>query len=77
MLCIPLLRDGRLLGLITLDADASDRFTDADSALLGRFATPAANAIAHAQRFEAVMFLLDPDAAGPHDASGIHESPAA
>jgi hypothetical protein len=77
VLCIPLLRDGRLLGLLTLGAGASDRFTDSDATLLGRFATPAANAIAHAQRFEAVMFLLDADFAGPDDATDIHQSPAA
>ena len=59
VLCVPLVRDERLLGLITLGAGAADRFNDADAALLGRFATPAANAIANAQRYEAAVFLLD------------------
>jgi hypothetical protein len=77
VLCIPLLRDARLIGLLTLGAGAADRFTDSDAALLGRFATPAANAIVHAQRFEAVMFLLDPDATGPDGASDLQTSPAA
>ena len=51
----------RLLGLITLGAGAADRFSDDDAALLGRFAAPAANAIANAQRYEAAVFLLDRD----------------
>jgi len=59
VLCVPLVRDGRLLGLITLGAGATDRFSDDDAALLGRFASPAANAIANAQRYEAAVFLLD------------------
>jgi hypothetical protein len=61
VLCVPLVRDGHLLGLITLGSGASDRFTDDDAALLGRFAGPAANAIANAQRYEAAVFLLDRD----------------
>jgi hypothetical protein len=61
VLCVPLVRDGHLLGLITLGAGAADRFTDDDAALLGRFATPAANAIANARRYEAAVFLLDRD----------------
>lgn len=61
VLCVPLLRDGHLLGLITLGAGAADRFTDDDAALLGRFAAPVANAIANAQRYEAAVFLLDRD----------------
>ena len=65
VLCIPLLREHRLIGLITLGAGAADRFNDADAALLGRFATPAANAIANAQRYEAVVFLLDRGQLGP------------
>ena len=65
VLCIPLLRDHHLIGLITLGAGAADRFNDADAALLGRFATPAANAIANAQRYEAVVFLLDRGQVGP------------
>jgi transcriptional regulator with GAF, ATPase, and Fis domain len=62
VLCVPLVRDGHLLGLITLAAGAADRFGDDDAALLGRFAAPAANAIANAQRYEAAVFLLDRDA---------------
>ena len=54
----------RLPALGTMAAAAADRFTDADAALLGRFAAPAANAIANAQRFEAVVFLLDRDHPG-------------
>jgi GAF domain-containing protein len=61
VLCVPLVRRERLIGLITLGAGASDRFTDDDAALLGRFAVPAAAAIEHAQRYEAAVFLLDRD----------------
>lgn len=61
VLCVPLVRDDRLIGLITLGAGAPDRFNDDDAALLGRFASSAANAIANAQRYEAAVFLLDRD----------------
>ena len=42
VLCVPLVRHDRLLGLIALGAGAADRFDDDDAALLGRFAIPAA-----------------------------------
>lgn len=61
VVCVPLVRDGALIGLITLGAAAADRFDDDDAALLGRFAATAAAAIAHAQRYEAAVFLLDRD----------------
>jgi GAF domain-containing protein len=61
VLCVPLVRDGQLLGVISLGARASDRFSDDDAALLGRFGSAAANAIANAQRYEAAVFLLDRD----------------
>ena len=59
VLCVPIVRDERLLGLITLGAGADHRFDDGDAALLGRFALSAASAIANAQRYEAAVFLLD------------------
>jgi GAF domain-containing protein len=59
VLCVPLVRDERLIGLVTLGAGAADRFDDEDAALLGRFAAPAAAAICNAQRYEAAVFLLD------------------
>jgi GAF domain-containing protein len=62
VLCVPLVRDERLIGLVTLGAGAADRFNDDDAALLGRFAAPAAVAIGNAQRYEAAVFLLDRDA---------------
>jgi hypothetical protein len=61
VLCVPLVRVDRLIGLITLGAGAADRFDDDDAALLGRFAGSAANAIGNAQRYEAAVFLLDRD----------------
>ncbi len=69
VLCVPLVRDGHLLGLISLGARASDRFGDDDAALLGRFASTAANAIANAQRYEAAVFLLDRNADTTLDAA--------
>ncbi|MGZ4735187.1 MAG: GAF domain-containing protein [Acidimicrobiia bacterium] len=62
VLCVPLVHDEQLLGLITLGASAADRFDDEDAALIGRFARPAANAISNARRYEAAVFLLDTDA---------------
>ena len=59
VLCVPIVRDDRLLGLIALGAGADHRFDDGDAALLGRFALSAASAIANAQRYEAAVFLLD------------------
>ena len=67
VLCVPLVRDGHLIGLVTLGAHVADRFDDDDAALLGRFAVSAANAIANAQRYEAAVFLLDLD--GTQDAA--------
>jgi hypothetical protein len=61
VLCVPLVRRDRLIGLITLGAGAAHRFNDDDAALLGRFAGPVAAAIEHAQRYEAAVFLLDRD----------------
>jgi hypothetical protein len=61
VLCVPLVRRERLIGLITLGAGAVDRFNNDDAALLGRFAGPVAAAIEHAQRYEAAVFLLDRD----------------
>lgn len=61
VLCVPLVSQDHLLGLLTLSAGASNRFGDDDAALLGRFAVPVANAIANAQRYEAAVFLLDLD----------------
>lgn len=63
VLCVPLVHDDELLGLITLGATAAERFDDDDAALLSRFAAPAANAISNARRYEAAVFLLDTDAA--------------
>jgi GAF domain len=65
VLCVPLVHDDRLLGLIRLSSGALDRFGDADASVLRRFSGPAASAIANAQRYEAAVFLLDrggPDA---------------
>jgi hypothetical protein len=65
VLCVPLVHDEHLLGLIRLSAGAAARFGDADASLLSRFAAPSAGAIANAQRYEAAVFLLDrtiPDA---------------
>ncbi len=59
MLCVPIVRHDRLLGLIALGAGADHRFDDGDAALLGRFAVSVASAIANAQRYEAAVFLLD------------------
>ena len=61
VLWVPLLHEGKLLALLTLSGTAAHRFDDDDSALLGRFAAPAANAIFNAQRYEAAVFLLDRD----------------
>ena len=61
VLCVPLVRVDRLIGVITLSAGAADRFNDDDAALLTRFAVSAAAAIEHAQRYEAAVFLLDRD----------------
>ena len=68
VLCVPLVRAGRLMGLVRLSAGAANRFGDDDVAILQRFSGPAAHAIANAQRHEAALFLLDrgnPD--GPID----------
>jgi uncharacterized protein YigA (DUF484 family) len=59
VLCVPIVRQDRLLGLIALSAAADNRFDDGDAALLGRFAIAVASAIANAQRYEAAVFLLD------------------
>jgi GAF domain len=59
VLCVPLVRDDRLIGLVTLGAGGANRFDDDDAALAARFATPAADAIVNAQRYEAAVFLLD------------------
>jgi hypothetical protein len=59
VLCVPLVHDDRLLGLIRLSAGAAARFADADASLLSRFAAPSSSAIANAQRYEAALFLLD------------------
>ncbi len=76
VLCIPLLRDHHLIGLITLAPVPPTGSTTPDAALLGRFATPAANAIANAQRYEAVVFLLDRGQVGSARVR-IDEAPAA
>lgn len=59
VLCVPIVRHDRLLGMIALGAGADHRFDDGDAALLGRFALSVATAIANAQRYEAAVFLLD------------------
>jgi hypothetical protein len=59
VLCVPLVRAGRLMGLVRLSAGAANRFGDDDVAILQRFSGPAAHAIANAQRHEAALFLLD------------------
>jgi uncharacterized protein YigA (DUF484 family) len=61
VLCVPIVRSDRLLGLIALGAAADNRFDDGVAALLGRFAISVASAIANAQRYEAAVFLLDRD----------------
>ena len=59
VLCVPIVRHERLLGLLALSAAADNRFDDGDAALLGRFAVSVASAIENAQRYEAAVFLLD------------------
>jgi hypothetical protein len=61
VLCVPLLHEQKLLALLILSGTAAHRFNDDDSALIGRFAAPAASAIFNAQRYEAALFLLDRD----------------
>jgi hypothetical protein len=68
VLCVPLVRDGRLMGLVRLSAGAANRFDDDDVAILQRFSGAAAHAIGNAQRHEAALFLLDrDDPEGPID----------
>ncbi len=59
VLCVPIVRRERLLGLMALSAPPGNRFDDGDAALLGRFAVSVASAVANAQRYEAAVFLLD------------------
>lgn len=58
-LCAPLEHDGVLLGVLTLGAPPSERFTDAELEIVRRFAPRAAAAIARARRFEAAVLLVD------------------
>src|SRR3989442_328370 len=54
LLAVPLIRDDRVLGVISLIRNASDPFTDEEVALVRAFADQAAIAIANVELFETV-----------------------
>lgn len=59
LLAVPLIHAGRLLGVVAVLGANRDDLDAGDLEVLRHFARSAANAIGHAQRYEAAVYLLD------------------